>query len=455
MKQNTFQNTFQNTRTLVLLTAAVTLTLWLSGLGPGAGTLVTSPEPAQGQSETAAPTLPRNVILFIGDGMGQEQVDAASLYATGRTGGLSFEDTSLMPYQARVTTHSADNAVTDSAAAATAMATGRKVGNKVISVAIPAAPGETLGSPVPTVLEIFAAAGKSTGLVTTVELPDATPAGFAAHQPRREMWDDIFADYMKTKPNVLLGGSGGPSERALESKKAVMLDGVKARAVAAKSAGYTVVQNRKEMNEYDATTDVRLLGMFGMRALPYEYEAITGVDKGYDTLPHLTEMATKALALLQKNDKGFFLMIEGGRIDRVGHSEGLDPTQIDRTPHSVHETVEFANALTAVMNWAKDRKDTLVIVTADHECGAMKNIRGRGKGQYPQSMWNSVEHTCTPVPIYAFGPGAEWVRGHIDNTDVFRLMIGQKPSPEAGVSIPPLPKPTVKPAPATTAPATP
>jgi hypothetical protein len=104
------------------------------------------------------------------------------------------------------------------------------------------------------------------------------------------MWDEIFADYMKTKPNVLLGGSGGPSERALESKKTVLLDGVKARALAAKAAGYTDVQNRKEMNEYDATTDVRLLGMFGSRSLPYEYEAILGTDKGYDTQDFVGEL---------------------------------------------------------------------------------------------------------------------------------------------------------------------
>jgi len=119
--------------------------------------------------------MPTNVILFIGDGMGYNQVAAAGLYAHGASGTLSFE---AFPNQAQVTTHSADSAITDSAASATAMATGRKANNGVISVAYP---GD--GHELPTVLEHAAAAGKATGLVTTTDISHATPAAFAAHEP--------------------------------------------------------------------------------------------------------------------------------------------------------------------------------------------------------------------------------------------------------------------------------
>ena len=142
---------------------------------------------------------PRNVIFLIGDGMGFEHVKAAGVYANGSANTLSFE---AFAYQGQMTTHSADSSVTDSAAAATAIATGVKVNNGVISMEIPGDSHE-----LETLLEYSQRHGKTAGLVTTTYMTHATPAAFGAHQPNRGHIVHIATDYLyQTRPNVLFGG---------------------------------------------------------------------------------------------------------------------------------------------------------------------------------------------------------------------------------------------------------
>ena len=153
-------------------------------------------------ASTALAAGPKNVIFLIGDGMGPEQVKAANYY---NGGSLSFE---LFPYQGLVTTYAANSSVTDSAAAGTALATGYKVNNGVISQARPAnADYPVYGSEMETLLEYYKAEGKSTGLVTTTYMIHATPAAFGAHESSRDNTSGIAADYLnQTRPNVLFGG---------------------------------------------------------------------------------------------------------------------------------------------------------------------------------------------------------------------------------------------------------
>ncbi|HAK95079.1 MAG TPA: hypothetical protein DCM87_08780, partial [Planctomycetes bacterium] len=170
--------------------------------------------------ELTVSAAPKNIILLIGDGMGPEQVKAAGMYATGIAGSLDFEG---LPFKGVVTTYSANNAVTDSAAAGTAIATGVKVNNYVISMA---SPGD--GSELQTLLEYFRDRGKMTGLVTTTYATHATPAAFGAHEPDRNNTANIAGDYLtQTRPNVLLGGGGN----GLTPENA-------------QAAGYTVVTDR-------------------------------------------------------------------------------------------------------------------------------------------------------------------------------------------------------------------
>ena len=361
---------------------------------------------------------PKNVILLIGDGMGVEQVKAAALYATGRPEGLAFEAYRV----GRATTDSLTSRgkpklATDSAAAGTALATGAKTNNGVISQAPD-------GRDLPTVLEVLARTGKLTGLVTTVPMTHATPASFGAHTAKRTQYAEIATAYFTgSRPNVLFG--------------AVVAGGKGVTEPGARDAGYTVVRTRDELQTFTQTAaksaagpaDLHVSGQFAPDMLPWEY---TGplppdpekkrkypdhADVTYETAPHLSEMTRAALRLLERGPSGFFLMIEGGAIDWACHDNCIE--------RCVGETLEFDRAFQAVMDWAKGRTDTLVIVTADHETGGLKVVAGRGKGAMPEVAWSSGGHTPAAVPVYAWGPGADRLKGAIDNTALFGVMTGR------------------------------
>jgi alkaline phosphatase len=329
---------------------------------------------------TGAP--PRNVILMIGDGMGFEQVKAAGMYKNGTEGTLVFE---TFPYRGEVTTYSASSSVTDSAAAATAIATGFKVNNDVVSVAIP---GD--GHELQTLLEYFKALGKSTGLVTTTFVTHATPACFGAHEASRNNYSAIAGDYLnQTRPNVLFGG--GANGMSVSS---------------AQDAGYTVVTNAAGMLVLDTETATMVSGQFGSSDLPYEFT-------GLGNLPHLSQMAEIALFILDNDPDGFFLMIEGGLIDKAGHANNIQ--------NNVWETIEFGNAVQKVVDWAAGRTDTLIIVTADHETGGLTVLTNNGVGVYPTVHWSTGGHTGVNVPVYAWGANAHLISGAMDNTDFFAV----------------------------------
>lgn len=327
--------------------------------------------------------LPKNVIFCIGDGMGFEKVKAAGMYVHGEAGTLSFE---ALTYQGEVTTHSADSAMTDSAAAATALATGFKVNNGVLSTALP---GD--GRELYTLLEYFRDQGKSTGLVSTTFITHATPAAFGAHNASRGNLEEIAGDYLNySRPNVLFGGGGNGMS-----------------AAAAEAANYTVVTDRQGLLTLDTENLSWVSGQFGETNLPYEYD-------GLGDLPHLSEMAATALDILSGNPVGFFLMIEGGRIDHAGHSNDIE--------RNVCETIEFSNTLRVVMDWSQGRNDTLIIVTADHETGGLQVLENNGVGNFPTVSWSTEGHTSTNVPVYGWGPNAERIGGLMDNTDLFRVV---------------------------------
>jgi alkaline phosphatase len=331
-------------------------------------------------------TSPKNIILCIGDGMGFEQVRAAAMYANGEQGTLCFES---FPYQTDMTTHSANAAVTDSAASGTAMATGHKVNNGVLCVQIP---GD--GSQLQTLLEYFQQENKAVGLVTTKHITDATPAAFAAHQLNRYNYNNIASDYLtQTKPNVLFGaGENGMTPQA------------------AKDAGYIVVSNLAQLQNLDTEQVSMVSGQFG-EDIPYE----TNWDANLPHLPHLSQMTETALAILDNAPEGFFIMVEGGKIDSAGHDNNL--------AYMVGETVEFASTVQLILDWAKQRGDTLIIVTADHETGGLKVLKNNGKGKLPEVSWSSKDHTATKVPVYSWGKRAELFTGPMDNTDIHRKII--------------------------------
>ncbi|CAG0987116.1 alkaline phosphatase [Myxococcaceae bacterium] len=346
---------------------------------------------------------PQNVILMIGDGMGFGHVEAARLYAGSP---FAFEGA---PHQAQMTTDSYTSqqigGPTDSAAAATAMSTGRKVHNTVVSVAVPGDVSEleTLG-------ETMKARGKSVGLVTTSYLTDATPAAMAAHALIRIQTEAIADDYLNdTRVDVLLGGGA---------------NGLMAGAGLA--AGYTVVSDRAGLEALGTSAPGPVLGLFGdsSEGMPFEWDHARGTDPGYDTLPFLHEMTSSALSFLDDDPDGFFLMIEQEGTDRAGHQSG---SGIDRIGRDVFAVLEFDRAVEAVLAWMAGRDDTLLLVTADHETGGLEVLGDNGVGFLPTVSWSTSDHTRTNVPVYAFGPSAELVSGVIDNTDIRSIAIVPEP----------------------------
>ncbi len=329
---------------------------------------------------------PRNVVLLIGDGMGFEHVRAAGLFAYGEEGQLFMEQ---LPATGRVTTHPAGGkAVPDSASAGTALAAGVKVSTGVVATRYP---GD--GEPLETILESYQKAGRRTGLVSSESIGGATPASFAAHTRSRKMYPEIYRWYYeKTRPNLMFGGGW---QQPVED---------------AKRAGYHIIRTRREMEALDPARTPFVVGRFSPSDMPYEYDYTLRIDPRYDRVPHLSEMALAAVRFLDAPGKGFFLMVEGGSLDHAAHQHDIRRV--------IFETLEFDNAVKEVVRWAIDRNDTLVVVTADHECGGLKLEEPAGRGEWPEVSWSTPGHTRKDVPIYAWGVGAEKFAGALDNTDV-------------------------------------
>lgn len=316
---------------------------------------------------------PRNVILMIGDGMGPAQVSLARLSLESSSPALFMDS---MPYAAYVMTRSANAVVTDSAAAATALATGYKTNNGMISV-LPD------GTSVETILERAMKLGKSVGLVTTTTITHATPAAFGAHVNSRGDESDIAIQYVEKKIDVLLGG--GKAMFVPKTSK-----GGRDLLAEAERAGYIVVDSRDALLSAKGS---KLLGLFQDGALTTEAPE-----------PTLAEMTEKAIQTLCTDRDGFFLMVEGGQIDWRCHDN-------DRVG-TVKQVLQFDLAVGKALAFAQRREDTLVIVTADHETGGLA-ITGSDS-----VSWGTKGHTGVTVPLFSYGPGADRFCGVLDNTDL-------------------------------------
>ncbi|WP_026971449.1 alkaline phosphatase [Aliagarivorans marinus] len=359
----------------------------------------------------------KNVILMIGDGMGDGALDVSRAYL----GETLFMERGTS--HGRSKTASADtlgfeqlpgigeNYYTDSAAAATALSTGRKVNNGVVSLAYP---GD--GSPLQTILEYAQLSGRSGGIVATSHCVHATPAGFASHGPNRNDFVQLSASmYGDVQPNVTLCG-------------AKQVSGVDVISQAANDNDYIVANNNTDMQAKlatlpasDADAEILFAGIFGVDEIPYISPNRYQREKGwsYESLdiPSLPEMSLTAIDILSKNPNGFFLMIEGSQIDFAAHNNDIDRV--------IEETLDFDDAVAAVVEWAKADGETLVIVTADHETGGLELIRNNGKGERPQVSWSTGDHTNSDVSIFSWGVNKQVFNGHIiDNTSINNIMRG-------------------------------
>jgi alkaline phosphatase len=291
----------------------------------------------------------KNIILMIGDGMGPAHVHAAWLYSNRVLGkDLHMVEVMKSGRTGYMVNDTADAIVTESAAAATQMACGVRVPARALGM------GSDGKTPCQTVLELAKARGMATGLVTTSGITDATPGAFAAHVPHRSDEASVAAQELQLGVDVLLGGRKQffVPEAAGGKRK----DG-RDLIEEARRAGYAVVGTASELQQ---ASGEKILGLFNMGNMAFE------IDRAKTAEPSLAEMTTKTLNILAKNPKGFFAMIEGGRIDHAAHRNDAAGT--------IRDVLAFDDAVGVALDFQRKNTDTLLIVTADHETGGMALI---------------------------------------------------------------------------------
>ncbi len=419
---------------------------------------------------------PLNIILLISDGCGYNCFDMASLYQHGRSRAQVYDS---FPVRLAVSTHSASGTPydpqkawasfdfvlsdpTDSAAAATALATGIKTSDDVIGLS-------PEGQKLRTIVEVAESLGKKTGIVTSVPFCHATPAAFLAHAVSRYTYGDIARQIILESPADVVMGCGHPyfdmSGRPADKPNFRYVGGPETwEALIQGKAGadadrdgrpdpWILVETAEAIQTLtEGPTPSRVLCIAPVhRTLQQEREGDAQADPFVvpllQTVPTLDEMALAALNILDEDPDGFFLMIEGGAVDWAGED--------NQTGRLIEEQIFFNRTVEAVVGWIENSRrweDTLIVVTSDHETGYITGpgsgkerpyndfsktwtpLLNRGKGKVPEMEWHSDEHTNMLVPLFAKGRGSErfvaladetdHVRGfYLDNAEVGRLMI--------------------------------
>lgn len=414
---------------------------------------------------------------MVSDGCGFNQVDAASLYQYGKTGEQVFEK---FPVKYAMSIYPAGgngydpvaawqsfqyllNKPTDSAASATAMATGVKTYNKYIAV-------DTSNNKLKTILERAEELGKSSGIVTSVLFSHATPACFVAHNISRGNYDTIAREMIMDSHLEVLIGCGHPyyddngNKTSDTTFKFVggkdIWDALEAGQVGIDADGdgikefWKLVQDRSDFQSLmSRETPERVIGIPNVRAtlqqsrsgdanaVPFKVPFIQNV-------PTLPEMSKVALNVLDNDEDGFFLMIEGGAIDWASHR--------NQSGRMIEEEIDFNKAIEAVIEWVEKYsswEETLIIITGDHETGYLtgpgsgndqafaaggipavwKPLVNNGKGKLPGMEWHTHGHSNSLIPLYANGSGSELFHGfadeidpvrgkYVDNTEVGKVM---------------------------------
>lgn len=424
---------------------------------PGGARRLSGDQTAALQASLSDKTV-KNVILLIGDGMGDSEITSARNYAEGAGG--YFKGIDALPLTGQYTHYSLDkkthkpNYVTDSAASATAWSSGVKTYNGALGV-------DVNGKDQPTLLEIAKAAGKATGNVSTAELQDATPAAQISHVTSRKCYGPEETSEKCATNALENGGRGSISEQLLKARADVTLGGgAKSFNQLAKSGewqgkslkdqatalGYQWVENLDALNAVSVANQQKpLLGLFAAGNMPVRWQGPKAtyhgnIDQPVVTcennpartadIPTLAVMTEKAIDLLKTNQNGFFLQIEGASIDKQDHA--ANPCG------QFGETVDLDEAVQKALAFARAEGNTLVIVTADHAHSSQiiaTDAKAPGLTQtlttkdgapmtisYGNSEEDSQGHTGTQLRVAAYGPRAANVVGLTDQTDLFYTM---------------------------------
>jgi alkaline phosphatase len=436
----------------------------------------------EGEAE-ARKTRVRNIILMISDGCGYNHVEATDYHQAGRKRAQAYEhfpvrlgmstyeyepvngEYELLGYDSREAWSDFDYVrenATDSASAATAMSTSHKTRDGAIGT-------DVNDNPLFHLAQRAEESGMATGVVTSVQWSHATPAGFIAHNPDRDNYQAIAVEMIENSATDVIMGCGHPwfddGGQARTTPNTYMYVGGEStwNALLAGTAGMTVDADHNGVMD-DAWTLVQERSQFQALAEGPTPRRVCGTAQAYSTLqqkrggdgkadpftvplnqnvPTLAEMTLAALNVLDEEENGFFLMVEGGAVDWASHA--------NQSGRMIEEEADFNHAVEAVIEWVNDNgnwDETLLVVTGDHECGylcgpgsaaarRMLPVTDNGRGNLPGMEWNSGEHTNSLVPLYAKGAASfllclyadeyDSVRGpYIDNTELgealFRLL---------------------------------
>ncbi len=323
---------------------------------------------------------PKNIILLIGDGMGLSQVSTAIYYKKGKPHFERFNTIGLSK------TSSASDLITDSAAGATVFSTGKRTYNGAIGV-----DKDTI--PVPTIIEQLSKEGFATGIISTSSIQHATPASFYAHVKSRRMYEEITEFAPNSGVNFFVGGGLKFFNKRKDGKDYL---------AEMKAKGYEVFTDQLPKTPSEKN-ELILLAEDGMPKM--------GEGRG-DFLPNATKLA---LEKLSKNEKGFFLMVEGSQIDWGGHDNDAD--------YLIEELMDFEKTLGVALDFADLNGETLVIVTADHETGGYTLASDGSDYNKIKPSFSTTGHSATMVPVFAEGPGASLFGGIYESIDIYHKMM--------------------------------
>ena len=341
---------------------------YLDKLDGNSFTLENPIEVYQPKYEYDADSKPANIILMIGDGNGLAQITSAMIANRGKLTVTGLKNIGL------VKTASHDDLITDSAAGATAMSTGKKTNNRAIGT-------DPEGEPLPNLIEALNKKDFNTAIVSTDAIYGATPSSFFAHRVERDDTPGLIEDLKSSPLDFFIAGGEKDKESITE-----------------------VFTERQMANFFDFKKPIGIY--LGDNKAP-------SMSNGRGNM--LPKSVAKALSVLESEDEPFFLMVEGAQIDNGGHSNS--------TSDIVREMLDFDQAIAKALKFADDNQNTLVIITADHETSGFGILGGSLEDGSVQGDFLTVDHTGIMVPLFSYGPKAENFNGIYENTEIFNKIM--------------------------------
>lgn len=316
----------------------------------------------------------KNVILFIGDGGGLTQLYTGYTANKGRLNIFNMHHAGLSK------TSSYDSYITDSAPGSTAFSSGYKTFNRFVGV-------DHTGTAFKLLPEYLHNKKIKTGIITTGDVTDATPADFYAHNINRNNSAGMFGDLAKSSIQILMG-----------SGNLVFNDSLK---------------NILTLNDFTFTDNISNVNDATKKWLVMQKEAGVSIINGRKDWMH--QAFNKTLDILSKNKEGFFMMVEGAQIDHGGHAMNL--------PYVATEVMDMDKTIGEAMQFADSNGETLIIVLADHETGGLTLLDGNIDAGYISGQFSTNDHTAVPIPVFAYGPYADLFTGFYENTAIFQKIL--------------------------------